>query len=145
MRSNLVLTGLALAVSLSACAGTQSMNAPDRIQLTGLEVAKDPKVDVRYPALLTYEEKGDVRVIDSCFIWSDKDADFTSFGSAAWFGDGPYCFGPESDVEPGTVKSMLASGYPGTYHLEGYIRYQAAGISRETNRVSTEITIDRRY
>lgn len=145
MRMNLALTSLALAMSLTACAGTESANAPDRIRLTGLDVAIDPKVDVRYSALLTYEARGDVRVIDSCFIWSDKDADFTSFRSTIWFGAGPYCFGPESDAGPGVVKSMLATGYPGTYQLEGYIRYAVGDDRRRSNRLSTEITVTRRY
>jgi hypothetical protein len=145
MGKNLALTCLALAMSLTACAGTQSMDAPDRIQVTGLDVANDPKVDMRYPVLLTYDAKGDVKVIDSCFLWFDKAADFTSFRSTTWLGEGPYCFSREEDVGPDTVKSMLVSGYPGTYQLEGYVRYYAAGVSRETNHVSTEIIVSRRY
>ena len=93
MGKSFALTGLALAASLTACAGTQSPEAPDRIALTGLDVAADPRVDVRYPALLTYDARGDVRVIDSCFTWTDQDPDLTWFDYKKAWGDGPYCFG----------------------------------------------------
>jgi hypothetical protein len=141
----LALTGLALAASLTACAGTQGLDAPDRIELTGLDVAADPQVDVRYPALLAYEAKGDVRVLDSCFTWTDQNPDLTWFDYKKTWGDGPYCFGPERGADPGAVKAMLATGYPGTYQLEGYVRYLAGGALWETNRLSTEVTVAPRY
>src|SRR3546814_15772167 len=77
MRKRLALSGLILAF-LAACAGSDGTDT-DRIRLTGFTVAEDPKVDVRYPAVLAYEANGGVQVIDSCFLWFDKNADFTSF------------------------------------------------------------------
>ncbi|HEY9537797.1 MAG TPA: hypothetical protein VIS03_09420 [Kiloniellaceae bacterium] len=142
MRKRLALSGLILAF-LAACAGSDGTDT-DRIRLTGFTVAEDPKVDVRYPAVLAYEANGGVQVIDSCFLWFDKNADFTSFRSTAWLGEGPYCFAPDSGVGPNAVKAMLVTGYPGTYRLEGYVRYYGAGVRRTTDRIATEITVTRR-
>lgn len=145
MGIRLALTGLALTMTLAGCAAFDSAEAPDQIRLTGLEVADNPTVDIRYPALLSYEARGDVQVIDSCFLWYDKDADFTSFRSTLWLGEGPYCFAPESGAGPDAVKAMLASGYAGSYGLEGYVRYLAGGELRTSNRLATEIAVRRRY
>src|SRR3546814_17409119 len=75
MRTRLAVTALALGASVAGCAAFDGADAPDQIRLTGLEVAANPTVDIRYPALLSYEARGDVQVIDSCFLWYDKDAD----------------------------------------------------------------------
>src|SRR3546814_16696894 len=87
----------------------RSADAPDQIRLTGLEVAANPTVDIRYPALLSYEARGDVQVIDSCFLWYDKDAGFTSFRSTLWFGEGPYCLAQESRSEERSVGQECGS------------------------------------
>ncbi|HEY9550171.1 MAG TPA: hypothetical protein VIR45_11775 [Kiloniellaceae bacterium] len=145
MRTRLAVTALALGVSVAGCAAFDGADAPDQIRLTGLEVAANPTVDIRYPALLSYEARGDVQVIDSCFLWYDKDADFTSFRSTLWFGEGPYCFAPESGAGPDAVKAMLASGYAGSYRLEGFVRYSDGGVTRESNWLSTEVTVRPRY
>jgi len=129
MRKVPVLTGLALALGLSACSLFDDPVASDRISLTGLEV-QNPIVDTRYPAVISYEAQDDIRVIESCFLWSDA---------------GPYCFAPEGATDSGEVKSMLVTGYAGTYHLEGYVRYEAGGERWRTDSVSTEITVDPRY
>jgi hypothetical protein len=136
MRTSLAFTGLALAVGLSACAATEEgpLEA-NRLRATGLEVAGDPKVDVRYPAIMTYDVNGDVRVIESCFSWSGEDDGFP------WRPNGPYCFGPEPGGGAEAVTAMLATGYPGTYRLEGYVRYVGDGVPRNSNRVATEITV----
>src|SRR3546814_18828893 len=96
MRTRLAVTALALGVSVAGCAAFDGADAPDQIRLTGLEVAANPTVDIRYPALLSYEATGDVQVIDSRFPWYDKDAGFTSFRSTLWFCEGPCCFPPET-------------------------------------------------
>lgn len=145
MGMRLASTGLALTMSVTGCALFDGADMPDQIRLTGLEVADSPTVDIRYPALLSYEARGDVRVIDSCFLWFDKHADFDSFRSTLWFGEGPYCFAVEGDSGPEAVPSMLITGYAGTYRLEGYVRYVGGGIYRKTNSVATEITVRRRY
>jgi hypothetical protein len=144
MRTGLAFSGLILAFGLAACAGFESTEAPNQIRLTGLEVASDPKVDVRYPAVLTYEAAGDVRVIDSCFTWFDADFQPLWLRDSTLFGNGPYCFALENDIGPDAVRSMLVTGYSGTYYLEGYLRYSAAGVGQKTNPVSTEITVTRR-
>ena len=138
MRTRLALTGLALAVILAACAASDGRLEPDRIRVTGLEVADDPKVDVRYPALLTFEANGDVRIIDSCFTWSDSGSRLN------WLSDGPYCFAPDSSPA-NAVRSLLVTGYPGTYQLEGYVRYASGGVLRRSNSASSEIIVSRRY
>ena len=145
MRKSLGFSGLVLAVSLAACVGAEGALASDGMRATGLEVAGDPRVDMRYPAVLTYEASADVRVIETCFTWWDADPETSWLDRKLWFGNGPYCLGPESDAEPGAVKTMLVTGYPGIYHLEGYIRYMDGGVSRRSNRVSTEITVAPRY
>jgi len=138
MRIRLAFAGLALAVALAACAGGEGTLEPDRIRVTGLEIADDPKVDVRYPALLTYEANGDVRIIDSCFTWSDAGS------RLAWLSsDGPYCFAPESGPA-NAVKAMLVTGYVGVYQVEGYVRYASGGTLRRSNTASSEITVTRR-
>ena len=145
MRTNLGFAGLALVASLAACFGADGAFASDRMRVIGLEVDGDPRVDMRYPAVLTYEASADVSVIETCFTWSDADPETTWLDRRLWFGNGPYCLGPESGAEPGAVKTMLVTGYPGIYHLEGYIRYMDGGVSRRSNRVSTEITVAPRY
>jgi len=143
MKTCLAFFGAALApvlvAGLAGCAGSDGTLEPNRLRVTGLEVADDPKADVRYPALLTYEANGDVQVIESCFTWSGEPYGFL------WYPNGPYCFGPESGGGPDAVQSMLLTGYPGTYRLDGYVRYFGDGVARSSNRVSTEITVTRRY
>lgn len=129
MRKVPVLTGLALALGLSACSLFDDPVASDRISLTGLEI-QSPTVDTRYPALISYEAQDDVRVIESCFLWSDA---------------GPYCFAPEGATDAGVVRSMLVTGYAGTYQLEGYVRYEAGGERWRSEPVTTEITVEPRY
>lgn len=145
MRMRLAVTALAFGASVAGCAVLDSAEAPDQIQLTGLEVADSPTVDIRYPALLSYEARGDVQVIDSCFLWYDRNADFTSFRSTLWLGEGPYCFYPESGTAPDAVQAMLVTGYPGAYLVEGYVRYLTDGELRKSNTVTTDITVRRRY
>jgi hypothetical protein len=129
---------LALAVGLAACAGSDGTLGPDRIRVTGLEVADDPKVDVRYPALLTFEADGDVRIIDSCFTWADTGS------RLSWLSDGPYCFASEKSPA-NAVRSMLLTGYAGTYQVEGYVRYASGGVLRRSNSASSEVTVTRRH
>jgi hypothetical protein len=109
-----------------------------------VEVAPDPKVDVRYPVLLSYEVNGDVRIIDSCFTWVDEDSFLQRLDDWTGLGDGPYCLAPEGGDGPGTVKTMLVSGYPGTYRLEVYTRYEGGGEVRTTNAVAEPVTVTRR-
>jgi hypothetical protein len=144
MRASLAFTGFALTLGLAACAGSEGALEPNRIRLTGMEVAPDPKVDVRYPVLLSYEVNGDVRIIDSCFTWLDEKSAVQWLGDGAWFGDGPYCLVPEGGDGLGTVKTMLVSGYPGTYRLEVYTRYEGGGEVRTTNAVAEQVTVTRR-
>ena len=139
MRVHLALAVLTVAAGLAGCASTEGPLEPGRLRVTGLEVANDAKVDVRYPALFTYEANGDVQIYDSCFLWSDPASDLTLFG------EGPYCFAPETGPGPGAVKAMLISGYGGTYRLEGYVRYFGGGILHSSNSVSHEVTVKRRY
>ena len=144
MKASLALTGLSLVLGLAACAGSaEGPLEPNRIRLTGMEVAGDPKVDVRYPVLLRYEVDGDIRVIDSCFTWLDETSE-DWFDHATWYGDGPYCLAPEAGDAPGAVRTMLVSGYPGTYRLEVYVRYEGGGALQISNAVSDEVTVTRR-
>lgn len=135
MSMRLAPAGLAVVtLALAACAGSEGALEPDRLRVTGLEVAEDPKIDVRYPALLTFEAKGNVRIIESCFTWAE------SGSRVDWFSEGPYCFAPEGS--PGNaVKSLLLTGYAGTYQLQGYVRYASNGVLRCSNTVSSEITV----
>ncbi len=136
MRTSLAFTGLALALGLAACTGSgEGPLEPNRLRATGLDIAAGPKANERYPALLSYEANGDVRVIESCFSWSGEDDGFP------WRPDGPYCVGPEAGGGPGSVVSALVTGYPGTYHLEGYVRYVGDGVPHNSNRVAAEITV----
>src|SRR3546814_20500658 len=121
-------------MAVAGCAAFDSSEAPDQIRLTGLEVADNPRVDIRYPALLSYEARGDVQVIDSCFLWYDKDAGFTSFRSTLWLGEGPYCFAPESGAGPDAVTAILARGYAGRSGREGYAPSPPGGAPRPSNR-----------
>src|SRR3546814_1593520 len=105
MRKRLALSGLILAF-IAACAGSDGTDT-ERIRLTGFTVAEDPKVDVRYPAVLAYEANGGVQVIDSCFLWFDKNADFTSFRSTAWLGEGPY----RSEEHTSELQSLMRISY----------------------------------
>lgn len=139
------VAGLALCIGVAGCAVFDNSEAPDQVRLTSLALAESPIVDIRYPALLSYEARGDVQVIDSCFLWYDKNADFTSFRSTLWLGEGPYCFYPESGTGPDAVQAMLITGHPGTYLVEGYVRYFADGITRKSNPLTTEVTVRRRY
>lgn len=145
MRTSLAFTGLALVLALAACAGSSADPLePNRMRLTAMSVADDPKVDVRYPVLLTYEANGDVRIIHSCFTWLDES------GSSSWLddwtglGDGPYCLGPESGEVPGAMRTMLVSGYPGTYRLRAYVRYEGGGEVWTSNAVSREVILTQR-
>ena len=142
MTASRALTGLGLALGLAACAGSpEGPLEPDRIRLTAMEVAADPKVDVRYPVLLSYEVNGDVRIIDSCFTWLGEKSPDEWLGAAAWLGDGPYCLAPEGGELPGAVRTMLVSGYPGTYGLEVYVRYEGGGALRISNTLSGDVTV----
>lgn len=144
MKASLALTGLSLSLALAACAGSpDGPLEPNRIRLTAMEVAADPKIDVRYPVLLRYETSGDVRIIDSCFTWLDE-ASGDWLDHATWYGDGPYCLAPESGQAPGAATTMLVSGYPGTYRLEAYVRYEGDGVLQVSNAVSDEVTVTRR-
>ena len=144
MKASLALSGLSLILGLAACAGSpEGPLEPNRIRLTAMEVAADPKVDVRYPVLLRYDVDGDVRIIDSCFTWLDATSD-DWFDHATWYGDGPYCLAPESGQAPSAVRTMLVTGYPGTYRLETYVRYEAGGVLQTSNTVSNEVTVTRR-
>ena len=118
-----------LVLLLAACSGTASETAPNRLNLTELNI-DDPKVDVRFPALLTYEAQGEVILLESCFCIADA---------------GPYCFGLEGDGGPGVARSMLVAGYAGTYPVQGYLRYLAGGESYKTNTLETEITVSPKY
>jgi len=145
MKASLALTGLSLTLGLAACAGSpEGPLEANRIRLTAMEVAADPKVDVRYPVLLSYEVNGDVRIIDSCFTWLGEKSPDEWLGAATWLGDGPYCLAPESANGPGAVRTMLLSGYPGTYQLEVYVRYEGGGVLQTSNAVSDEVTVTRR-
>jgi len=118
-----------LILGLAACSGTASDTAPNRLNLTELKI-DTPKVDVRFPALLSYESQGEVTILESCFCFSDA---------------GPYCFGLEGDGGPGVARSMLVAGYAGTYEVQGYLRYLAGGESYKTNTLETEITVSPKY
>lgn len=118
-----------LLLLLAACSGTASETAPNRLNLTDLKI-DDPKVDVRFPALLTYETQGEVTLLESCFCISDA---------------GPYCFGLEGDGGPGVARSMLVAGYAGTYQVQGYLRYLAGGESYKTNTLETEVTVSPKH
>ena len=145
MKASRALTGLSLVLGLAACAGSpEGALEPNRIRLSGMEVAPDPKVDVRYPVLLSYEVNGDVRIIDSCFTWVDEDSFLQRLDDWTGLGDGPYCLAPEGEDELGTVKTMLVSGYPGTYRLEIYTRYEGGGEVRTTKAVAEQVTVTRR-
>jgi hypothetical protein len=145
MRAGVAFTALTLALGLAACAGTsEGPLEANRMRLTALDVAADPKVDMRYPALLRYEASGDVRIIDSCFTWIDDDSFLQRLDEATGLGDGPYCLAPESAAVPGTVQTMLVSGYPGTYRLVVYTRYEGGGAVRTTNAVAQQVTVTRR-
>jgi len=145
MKASLAVTGLSLALGLAACAGSpEGPLEPNRIRLTGMDVAADPNVDVRYPVLLTYEVNGDVRIIDSCFTWQGEDASLAWLDDWTEFGDGPYCLAPESGDGPGAVRTMLLSGYAGTYRLEVYVRYEGGGALQTSNALSDEVTVTRR-
>lgn len=145
MKASLALTGLSLALGLAACAASpEGPPEPNRLRLTGMDVTADPKVDVRYPVLLSYEVNGDVRIIDSCFTWLGEKSSDGWLGAGTWLGDGPYCLAPESAGGPGAVRTMLVSGYPGTYQLEVYVRYEGGGVLQTSNAVSDEVTVTRR-
>jgi hypothetical protein len=118
-----------LVLVLSACSGTASETAPNRLNLTDLKI-DDPKADVRFPALLTYETKGEVTLLESCFCLADA---------------GPYCFGLEGDGGPGVARSMLVAGYDGAYQVQGYLRYLAGGETFKSNTLETEITVSPKY
>lgn len=146
MRRSLAFTGLALVLGLAACAGSpEGPLEPNRMRLTAMDVADDPKTDVRYPVLLSYEASGDVRIIHSCFTWLDESGSFGWLDDWTGLGDGPYCLGPESGEGPGAVRTMLVSGYPGTYRLRAYVRYEGGGEVWTSNAVSREVTLTRRY
>jgi hypothetical protein len=145
MTASRALSGLVLVLGLAACAGSpEGPLEPDRIQLTAMDVAVDPKIDVRYPVLLRYDVSGDVRIIDSCFTWVDDGSPDGWLGDASWFGDGPYCLAPEGGEPPGAVRTMLVSGHPGTYRLEVYVRYEGGGALRTSNTLSDDVTVTRR-
>jgi hypothetical protein len=144
MRASLAFTGLALTLGLAACAGSEGTLEPNRIRLSGMEAAPDPKVDVRYPVLLSYEVNGDVRIIDSCFTWVDEDSFLQRLDDWTGLGDGPYCLAPETADFPGRLKTMLVSGFPGTYRLVVYTRYEGGGEVRTTNAVAEQVTVTRR-
>ena len=144
MRASLAFTGLALALGLAACAGSEGALEPNRVRLTGMEAVSDPQVDVRYPVLLSYEASGDVRIIDSCFTWIDEDSALQRLDDWTGLGDGPYCLAPEGGDGPGTVKTMLVSGFPGTYRLVVYSRYEGGGEVRTTNAITEQVTVTRR-
>ncbi|GAB4393646.1 MAG: hypothetical protein Tsb0032_13840 [Kiloniellaceae bacterium] len=135
MNRSFAFTGLALAVGLAACAQSDGPLGPNRLRAVGLDVADGPRVNVRYPAVLSYEVNGDVRIIEGCYRWS------ATKNGPLWSPQGPYCFDSELGGGANTVSSMLATGYPGTYRLEGYVRYVADGVARNSNRVATEITV----
>lgn len=144
MKASLVLTGVGLVLGLAACAGSsEGPLEPNRMRLTAMEVAADPKTDVRYPVAVRYEASGDLRIIDSCFTWLDETSgDWTDH--TTWYGDGPYCLAPESGQAPSAVTTMLVSGYPGSYRLEVYVRYEGGGVLQTSNTVSDEVTVTRR-
>lgn len=145
MRASIAVTALILAVGLAACAGPSGGPLePGRVRLAAMEVAEDPKVDVRYPVLLRYEAAGDVRIIDSCFTWLDENASFRSLDDWTGLGNGPYCLLPAGEAGPGALRIMVASGYPGTYELRAYVHYEDGGVVRKSNTVSSELTVTRR-
>lgn len=145
MNAGLAAIGSGLILALTGCTGApEGPLEPNRLRLTGVEVAADPKVDLRYPAILRYEASGDVRVIDSCFTWLDKTAPDNWLDHATWLGDGPYCLAPESGREPGQVTTMLVSGYPGTYRVAVYVRYEGSGVLQTSNTLSEEVMVTRR-
>lgn len=145
MKASVAFAALTLASGLAACAGTaEGPLEADRMRLTALEVADDPKVDTRYPAFLRYEASGDLRIIDSCFTWIDEESFLQRHDDWTGLGDGPYCLAPESAELPATVQTMLVSGYPGTYRLVAYTRYEGGGAVRTTNAVAQQVTVTRR-
>jgi len=146
MRTRLAFTGLALTLGLTACAG-----APDgplqasQMRLTAMEVAVDPKTNIRYPVSLRYEVNGAVQIIYTCFTWMDESASFAWLDDWTGLGDGPYCLAPDSVAAPGVVTTKLASGYAGRYELRGYVRDRSGGVLQSTNMVASPINVTRRY
>mgnify|MGYP000020208076 CR=1 FL=1 len=145
MKGRLGLAALLLASGLAGCAGTaEGTLEPNRMRLTAMEVAEDPKTNVRYPSFLRYEANGDVRIIHSCFTWIDEESFLQRLDTVTGMGDGPYCLAPESADLPGTVKTMLVNGYPGSYRLMVYTRYEGGGAIHTTNAIAEQVTVTRR-
>jgi len=127
-KSQLGFGCLAVALALAACAAPpeENIQAADQITLLSLNVEEGIKAGSPYIALTPYKEKGDVKIIVSCFLWS---------------GEGPFCFRTEKDNAAKALRTVLLTRNAGNYRLEGFVKYSAGGEERESNRVSTRITV----
>ena len=148
--TGLAFTGLVLILGLTACAGTSAGTSEEplqanRMRLTAIEVADNPKTDTRYPVLLRYEANGDVGIVYTCFTWMDESSSFAWLADWTGLGNGPYCLVPESVEAPGVVTTKLVSGYAGDYELRAYVRYRSGGVMQTSNTVSSPVTLTRRY
>jgi len=128
-----VLMGMAVLLMVSSCATVSTeLLGPGEVRLLGINIPeiRDLRANLKYVANINFESDSRPEITRACFYWS---------------GDGPYCF-KVTDVNygSGTIKVDFQSiPNPGTYTLESYVLYIKDGRTRQTNVVSTHVSVIR--